>query len=107
MKKIKLTSKQFYVLILPNNNYRRLMSKLLVTYFEGKTNKREVLEVMARILNFTEEEKQRVGISNNTKWSFLDKPNNQASDDKKTLADLWVDFLLQEASTDHTKINVV
>ena len=47
-----------------NNNDRRLVSKLLITYFEGKTSKREVLEVLSRILNFSEKEKQQACVLN-------------------------------------------
>ncbi|CAI5468308.1 unnamed protein product [Closterium sp. Yama58-4] len=41
---------------------RRIVIKLLVTYFQRKHSK-EVLDLMARILGFSEEDKQRVGLA--------------------------------------------
>ena len=38
------------------------MTKLIVTYLSGG-KKQDVLSLMARILNFTEEEMQRVGLT--------------------------------------------
>lgn len=36
------------------------MTKLLVTYFDGTADKREVLQLIAKMLNWTEEERRKV-----------------------------------------------
>ncbi len=58
-----------------------MVSKLFITYVEGKTNKREVLDVMARILNFSEEEKQRIGLTN-SRWSLIPKFGSESEKNK-------------------------
>jgi len=81
-----------------------MVSKLFITYVEGKTNKREVLDVMARTLNFSDEEKQRVGLTS-SRWSLLPRVfGEDKSKGEKTLTDLWVDFLLKEAATAETNV---
>ena len=41
---------------------RRIVVKLLITYFQ-RGHSREVLDLMARMLEFSEEEKERVGLA--------------------------------------------
>jgi len=82
---------------------KRLISKLIVTYFDGKTNKAEVLELIAKMLNFTDDEKTQVGLSKQTgRWGFVPffgSPSKNKQVQEKTLTDMWVDFLLKEASS--------
>ena len=92
---------------------RRLVVKLLVTYFE-RGQKEDTLHLMYRMLGLTEEEKERVERGRKGKGlggrlygltsyvSYL-SPFDAASSSVKvdtedaTLADLWVEFLLKEA----------
>lgn len=62
------------------------------------------MEVIARILNFTEEEKRRVGIKTSG-WGLLSGSTNKSTSEDKdsTLTDMWVDFLLKEVETDQQK----
>ncbi|KAL0724574.1 hypothetical protein Bca4012_039173 [Brassica carinata] len=61
---------------------RRIVIKLLVTYFQ-KNHSKEVLDLMVKMLGFSEEDKERIG------WH-----NKEAVE---SFADLWVDFLLKDA----------
>ncbi|KAJ3709364.1 hypothetical protein LUZ61_013069 [Rhynchospora tenuis] len=94
---------------------RRIVIKLLVTYFQ-RNHSKEVLDLMVRMLGFSEEDKQRIGVAQTTAGkgvvrgvlglpgklvggilggshpSTHPSPSNQES-----FADLWVDFLLKEA----------
>jgi myosin heavy subunit len=96
---------------------RRLVVKMLTTYFERQQNQ-EVLDVMMRVLQFTDEDKGKInaargftGLTGGIRKfvSFLspfdsqDKsaadswiPTENASD--ANLADLWVDFLLSQTA---------
>ena len=61
------------------------MSKLLVTYLK-QTNKSEVLELIARILNWTEEEKKEIGmLSKPGSWglSLFGSRDSKSSDAKE------------------------
>ncbi|EMS63803.1 hypothetical protein TRIUR3_28580 [Triticum urartu] len=64
-----------------NSVDRRIVIKLLVTYFQ-RNHSKEVLDLMVRMLGFSEEDKQRIG--------------SAQSNVGKSFADLWVDFLLKE-----------
>jgi len=90
---------------------KRLMARLLITFFQNKANKTEVLELMTRMLNFTEQEKKDIGlVSNAGRWSFI--PFFSSSEEStvaenyfvptsdRTLTDMWVDFLLKEATAE-------
>lgn len=94
---------------------RRLVVQLLVTYLE-KRHERDALEVMARMLGFTEEEKRRVHISAGGRGllgsvaggtlalvkggmsvatlGLLDRGLNSKTGSQ--LADQWVDFLTKD-----------
>ncbi|ETO31182.1 hypothetical protein RFI_05938 [Reticulomyxa filosa] len=79
---------------------RRLVNKLLVTFFERLHNNgdtQEVIQLMGNILNFSEEEKRNVMLENETNANV-----NKIKDgkDTKNLADLWVEFLLTEMDED-------
>ncbi|KAJ8748973.1 hypothetical protein K2173_013412 [Erythroxylum novogranatense] len=92
---------------------RRIVIKLLVTYFQ-RNHSKEVLDLMVRMLGFSDEDKQRIGIAQQggrgvvrgvlglpgrlvggiLGGSSTDANSNLASD--QSFADLWVDFLLKE-----------
>nr|GMD64944.1 golgin candidate 4-like isoform X2 [Ipomoea batatas] len=100
---------------LDSDNYvdRRIVIKLLVTYFQ-RNHSKEVLDLLARMLGFSDEEKQRIGIAQQGLGKGVIRgvlglpgrlvggifgggsttsnmtPNNQS------FVDLWVDFLLKE-----------
>ncbi|CAN8286149.1 unnamed protein product [Cochlearia groenlandica] len=99
---------------------RRIVIKLLVTYFQ-KNHSKEVLDLMVRMLGFAEEDKQRIGMAQQgaagkgvVRGVFglpgrlvggilgsggkgsQDSPPNIASDNQ-SFADMWVDFLLKDA----------
>nr|CAB3480850.1 unnamed protein product [Digitaria exilis] len=98
-----------------NSVDRRIVIKLLVTYFQ-RNHSKEVLDLMVRMLGFSEEDKQRIGFAQNNAGKgvvrgVLGLPgrlvggivgggssgkSNQASQDSQSFADLWVDFLLKE-----------
>jgi hypothetical protein len=48
---------------------RRLVVNLIVTYLESGAKRADILDVIARILDFNEEQKQRVGLF----FSFFEK----------------------------------
>jgi len=82
---------------------------MIVTYFQREPKRMEVLELMSRILSFTEEEKAIVGLtSSKSGWlnplkgffSTNQSPVKFNHDKLKeaSLTELWVEFLLKEAS---------
>ncbi|KAL3517227.1 hypothetical protein ACH5RR_024129 [Cinchona calisaya] len=94
---------------------RRIVIKLLVTYFQ-RNHSKEVLDLMVRMLGFSDEDKQRIGIAQHGAGkgvvrgvlgfpgrlvggilggSSSEASSNTRSDDH-SFADLWVDFLLKE-----------
>lgn len=98
-----------------NSVDRRIVIKLLVTYFQ-RNHSKEVLDLMVRMLGFSDEDKQRIGFAQNNAGKgvvrgVLGLPgrlvggivgggpsgkSTQASQDSQSFADLWVDFLLKE-----------
>ena len=93
---------------------RRLVVKMLVTFFE-KGQRQEVLDLMYRILHFSDDDKRRVDLSRGVGGaaglggrllSFAsllspfdsEKARLPAKVEETSLADLWVDFLLKESS---------
>ncbi|XP_050237693.1 golgin candidate 4 [Mercurialis annua] len=92
---------------------RRIVIKLLVTYFQ-RNHSKEVLDLMVRMLGFTDEDKQRIGASQQGGRGVVrgvfglpgrivggilggnsDAQANAASENQ-SFADLWVDYLLKE-----------
>ncbi|KAK7292740.1 hypothetical protein RJT34_15592 [Clitoria ternatea] len=94
---------------------RRIVIKLLVTYFQ-KNHSREVLDLMVRMLGFSDEDKRKIGMAQQGSGkrvvrgvlglpgrlvggimggSSTESAANAGSDDQ-SFADLWVDFLLKE-----------
>ncbi|CAH2063217.1 unnamed protein product [Thlaspi arvense] len=95
---------------------RRIVIKLLVTYFQ-KNHSKEVLDLMVRMLGFSEEDKERIGAAQQGGGKGVvrgvlgfpgrfvggilggksaDSHANAASDNQ-SFADQWVDFLLKDA----------
>ncbi|XP_024391625.1 uncharacterized protein [Physcomitrium patens] len=97
---------------------RRIVIKLLVTYFE-RHHSREVLDLMVRMLGFSEEDKRRVGVAQQSArgggmvrsvfgmpgrivggilgGSESDPYARPTPGDNQSFADLWIDFLLKES----------
>lgn len=94
---------------------RRIVIKLLVTYFQ-RNHSKEVLDLMVRMLGFSDEDKQRIGLAQHGSGKGVvrgvlglpgrlvggilgggspESPATMASEDQ-SFADLWVDFLLKE-----------
>ncbi|KAJ0054648.1 hypothetical protein Pint_00506 [Pistacia integerrima] len=94
---------------------RRIVIKLLVTYFQ-RNHSKEVLDLMVRMLGFSDEDKQRIGVAQQGSGkgvvrgvlglpgrlvggilggSSAEAHSNMTSDNQ-SFADLWVDFLLME-----------
>ncbi|KAM3378609.1 golgin candidate 4 isoform X1 [Capsicum galapagoense] len=100
---------------LDSDNYvdRRIVIKLLVTYFQ-RNHSKEVLDLMVRMLGFSDEDKQRIGMAQQGSGKgvvrgVLGLPGrlvggilggnsapSSTTSDQSSFADLWVDFLLKE-----------
>lgn len=98
-----------------NNVDRRIVIKLLVTYFQ-RNHSKEVLDLIVRMLGFSDEDKQRIGVaqkgaSKGVVRGVLGFPgrlvggiigggsgeaSSNVASENQTFADLWVDFLLKE-----------
>ncbi|KAL7203295.1 hypothetical protein ACSBR2_016564 [Camellia fascicularis] len=93
---------------------RRIVIKLLVTYFQ-RNHSKEVLDLMVRMLGFSDEDKQRIGVAQQggkgvvrgvlglpgrLVGGFLGgssaEANQNMASENQSFADLWVDFLLKE-----------
>ncbi|XP_042002071.1 golgin candidate 4-like [Salvia splendens] len=94
---------------------RRIVIKLLVTYFQ-RNHSKEVLDLMCRMLGFSDEEKQRIGVAQQGPGKSVvrgvfglpgrlvggilgggaPEPQSAMTSDDQSFADLWVDFLLTE-----------
>lgn len=94
---------------------RRIVIKLLVTYFQ-RNHSKEVLDLMVRMLGFSDEDKQRIGMAQQGAGKgvvrgVLGLPgrlvggiiggsqvdaNAKIRSENQSFADLWVDFLLKE-----------
>ncbi|KAI7735327.1 hypothetical protein M8C21_029744 [Ambrosia artemisiifolia] len=98
------------------NICRRIVIKLLVTYFQ-RNHSKEVLELMVRMLGFSEEDKQRIGVAQQGAGKGVvrgvfglpgrlvggilggtptENLQNASAADNQSFADMWVDFLLKE-----------
>ncbi|KAG9448431.1 hypothetical protein H6P81_014559 [Aristolochia fimbriata] len=93
---------------------RRIVIKLLVTYFQ-RNHSKEVLDLMVRMLGFSEEDKRRIGFAQQGAGKSVvrgvlglpgrlvggilggNSPEASAPgpSENQTFADLWVDFLLE------------
>ncbi|THU46414.1 hypothetical protein C4D60_Mb09t04690 [Musa balbisiana] len=98
-----------------NHVDRRIVIKLLVTYFQ-RNHSKEVLDLMVRMLGFTEEDKQSIGFAQHAAGKGVvrgvlglpgrlvggilggssPETSSRVASDNQSFADLWVDFLLKE-----------
>ncbi|CAM0911411.1 unnamed protein product [Alopecurus aequalis] len=99
-----------------NSVDRRIVIKLLVTYFQ-RNHSKEVLDLMVRMLGFSLEDKQRIGSAQSIAGKGVvrgvlglprrlvggivggnsaGKSTYASQDKQESFADLWVDFLLKE-----------
>ncbi|XP_042481258.1 golgin candidate 4 isoform X2 [Macadamia integrifolia] len=94
---------------------RRIVIKLLVTYFQ-RNHSKEVLDLMVRMLGFSEEDKQRIGVAHQGAGKGVvrgvlglpgrlvggilgggsPESHSHVPSENQSFADLWVDFLLKE-----------
>ncbi|WJX77477.1 hypothetical protein P8452_60781 [Trifolium repens] len=94
---------------------RRIVIKLLITYFQ-RNHSKEVLDLMVRMLGFSNEDKQRIGLAQQGPGKgvvrgVLGLPGRlvggilggsstesavNVGSDNQSFADMWVDFLLKE-----------
>ncbi|CAL5397743.1 unnamed protein product [Camellia sinensis] len=94
---------------------RRIVIKLLVAYFQ-RNHSKEVLDLMVRMLGFSDEDKQRIGVAQQGAgkgvvrgvlgipgrlvgglWGGGSAESNaNMASENQSFADLWVDFLLKE-----------
>lgn len=104
---------------------RRIVIKLLVTYFQ-RNHSKEVLDLMVRMLGFSEDEKQRIGAAQQGAGKSVVRgvfglpgrlvggilsgaqPDNSANmaSDNQSFADMWVDFLLKEGEKRESSQNI-
>ncbi|PRP86807.1 hypothetical protein PROFUN_05024 [Planoprotostelium fungivorum] len=80
---------------------KRMITSLLLSYFGGQANKKEVLELMSKLLGLSDQEKAAIGLTSRSSWSVIpfmgSNANKTVTAGEKNITDLWVDFLLQEA----------
>jgi len=104
---------------------KQIVTKLIVTYFTSP-KKQELLELMAGILNFSDENKAKIGLTTgipNTKKGWLGDWFSSSSTptklrvpesgapvspadvlEGKNFADLWIAFLMHEAENERNNI---
>jgi len=88
---------------------KNIIKQMMISYITKK-NSKQILDIMTSVLNFTDEEKAAIGISEKQKWSWLSyfKPskNNNQNDilEGKKLSDLWIEFLMNECKDDEEKM---
>ncbi len=89
---------------------KKLISRVILSYFEKSGSKRQdVLALMARMLEFSDSEKQVIGLGDQSYaitrvLQYFNMSSQPASNngvisegsDSKSLSDMWVEFLLEE-----------
>ncbi|XP_078428971.1 golgin candidate 4-like [Wolffia australiana] len=96
-----------------NSVDRRIVIKLLLTYFE-RNHAKEVLDLMVRMLGFSEEEKRRISSAQQAAGKGVvrgvlglpgrlvggivggSRDSSHSTSENQSFADLWVDFLVKE-----------
>eukprot|EP01025_Chloroclados_australasicus_P000038 TRINITY_DN10016_c0_g1_i1.p1 TRINITY_DN10016_c0_g1~~TRINITY_DN10016_c0_g1_i1.p1 ORF type:complete len:964 (-),score=162.60 TRINITY_DN10016_c0_g1_i1:635-3526(-) len=83
---------------------RRIVAKLLTTFFERKQSK-EVMELMAKMLDFDQEQRRRVGLDRGggmlgSIFGRGEGGQQLQRTESDSFANQWADFLLQQATTD-------
>ncbi|PKY13419.1 hypothetical protein RhiirB3_361711 [Rhizophagus irregularis] len=121
-----------------NNVDKRLITNLLIAFFNtprGDSKRFEILQLMANMLEWTEEQKEQVGLirkalssrseDRSNKWvsglwtPTIERPRGRLSEDvprptirisedeatRESFSDMWISFLLKEASKDNQHNN--
>lgn len=76
---------------------------MLMKYFVPGANKTEVLALIARMLNFTDEQKQYVGLTQPKGWlGFLKgsgsvAPGSSIIREERSITEMWMEFLTKES----------
>ena len=71
---------------------------MLVTFVARPSQRHDVLELMSRVLGFTEDEMEVVGLTN--KGLLPPTPSKRLKEAaSKPLAELWVNYLMEEAGS--------
>lgn len=78
-----------------NNVDKRVVKKMLVTFVARPGQRHDILELMSRILDFTEDDKEVCGLARSLIPPSPSEKLKVAS--QKSLGELWVDFLLKES----------
>ncbi|ELP89566.1 hypothetical protein EIN_525210 [Entamoeba invadens IP1] len=88
---------------------KRIVNKLLISYITKPHQRTEIVELMSKIMDFTQEEKQVLGVAKETESKgifsyFFGKTDEYEQAPKydikdKTFGDLWVEFLLRESGS--------
>ena len=88
---------------------KRVVNKLLISYITKPQQRIEIVDLMSKIMEFTEQEKEMLGVSKETTHQkkglfgfFFGKKDEYDQAPKfdmrdKTFGDLWVEFLLRES----------
>lgn len=83
--------------------FRSIVSKLILSYIDSSANKKDVLHLLSGMLDFSEEERKRVGLVSTGWFNFWRKPKSGDSEESrneegqsKSIGDMWVEFLLKE-----------
>ncbi|CAG8516876.1 4879_t:CDS:2 [Acaulospora colombiana] len=118
-----------------NNVDKRLITNLLIAFFNtprGDSKRFEILQLMASMLQWNEEQKEQVGLIRKASrtldngWTSglwtptIERPRNRLSEDvprptvrisdedddhKESFSDMWISFLLKEANKDEQKVD--
>jgi len=77
---------------------KRLVSKLFATYLENKADKNQIMELMAKILDFTEEERKKIGLLRQQSSSWFGFWGNETKQQptEKSFSEMWVEFLTRD-----------
>ncbi|KAL7720027.1 GRIP domain-containing protein [Entamoeba marina] len=84
---------------------KRIVNKLLITFVTKPAQRSEIVEVMSKIMDFSDEERRLLGTQDKSSgilgyfFGAKDEYDEQPKYDlrEKTFGDLWVEFLLRES----------
>ncbi|KAI9202773.1 uncharacterized protein BJ171DRAFT_513162 [Polychytrium aggregatum] len=85
-----------------DNVDRKLITNLFISFVltnRGDKNRYEILQLIAAILKFSEDEKCKVGLIRRPGWTLTTPTQSSSADTSFT--DMWVSFLLKESSGDN------
>lgn len=80
---------------------RRLVNQLIVAFVMGKRDRKEILNLMSKILQFTDEEIQEIEEFSTPSMltpltSILSPASKDSEETRENFVDMWVNFLLDE-----------